>query len=247
MRLTLRLLIRMSSTAARSALTVFILSLGLSVIGHAEEAEDAQKMMTAFSALQHHLRTMPGPPAMLHSQHGRGIVTAAGSVDQLVNLYIVLRVLREVCGSTLPVEIAHVAADKPDDSLIDKIQVAKAMVCAATATHSITDHNNGMQADVPGVRIVDLDTRPQPEHHQPFLLSGYAIKVYAIYSSAFQEVVFLDADCMPLRDPEILFNTHEYRQGYYCCRRLLAAGASAVLSCFQCCMSNIALMLQYVT
>eukprot|EP00891_Asterochloris_glomerata_P007645 jgi/Astpho2/7645/Aster-x0329 len=126
---------------------------------------------------------------MLHSQHGRGIVTAAGSVDQLVNLYIVLRVLREVCGSTLPVEIAHVAADNLDEGLVAKIQ-----------------------ADVPGVQFVDLDTRPQPEHHQQVAVRGYAIKVYAIYSSAFQEVVFLDADCMPLRDPEILFSTHEYRQ-----------------------------------
>ena len=69
-----------------------------------------------------------------------------------------------------------------------------------------------LQADVPGVQFVDLDTRPQPEHHQQVAVRGYAIKVYAIYSSAFQEVVFLDADCMPLRDPEILFSTHEYRQ-----------------------------------
>ena len=113
----------MSLAAAKTALAVLILSLGLSVISQAEEAEDAQKLMTAFSALQGHLRTMATPPAMLHSQHGRGIVTAAGSVDQLVNLYIVLRVLREVCGSTLPVEIAHVAADNLDEGLVAKIQV----------------------------------------------------------------------------------------------------------------------------
>ena len=113
----------MSRTAPRSALAVLVLSLGLGVICYAEEAEDAQEMMTAFSTLQDHLRTMSTPPAMLHSQHGRGIVTAAGSVDQLVNLYIVLRVLREVCGSTLPIEIAHVAADHPEASLVDKIKV----------------------------------------------------------------------------------------------------------------------------
>ena len=126
----------MSSAARRTALAVLMLSLGLSVISHAEEAEDAQKLMTVFSALQDHLSSMPGPPAMLHSQHGRGVVTAAGSVDQLVNLYIVLRVLREVCGSTLPVEIAHVAADNPNRSLVEKIKVGVAMACAATATQA---------------------------------------------------------------------------------------------------------------
>ena len=131
MRLTLSIVIiltaSMRSTVRRAALGVLLLTLGLSGISHAGDAEDAQEMMTAFSALQDHLRTMPGPPAMLHSQHGRGIVTAAGSVDQLVNLYIVLRVLREVCGSTLPIEIAHVAADNPDESLLEKIKVGMAM------------------------------------------------------------------------------------------------------------------------
>ena len=126
----------MSSTVRRTTLAVLILTLGLNVISHAEEAEDAQEMVTAFSALQDHLRTMPGPPAMLHSQHGRGIVTAAGSVDQLVNLYIVLRVLREVCGSTLPIEVAHVAADNPDESLVEKIKVGMAMLCSKTATQA---------------------------------------------------------------------------------------------------------------
>eukprot|EP00891_Asterochloris_glomerata_P007643 jgi/Astpho2/7643/Aster-x0328 len=105
-------------------------------------------------------------------------------------------------------------ADHPEASLVDKIK-----------------------ADVPGVRFVDLDTRPQPEHHKQVLIGGFAIKVYAIYSSAFQEVVFLDADCMPLRDPEILFDTHEYRQG--CCGlEPVAAGASAVMPRLQGRMRN---------
>ena len=78
---------------------------------------------------------------------------------------------------------------------------------------------------MPGVRFVNLDTRPQPKHHKQVLVEGFAIKVYAIYSSAFQEVIFLDADCMPLRDPEILFDTDEYRQGCCCRNRGLAAGS----------------------
>jgi hypothetical protein len=43
-------------------------------------------------------------------------------------------------------------------------------------------------------------------------MSGWALKPLAILHSAFREVIFLDADNVPVRDPEYLFETPEFRE-----------------------------------
>jgi alpha 1,2-mannosyltransferase len=40
---------------------------------------------------------------------------------------------------------------------------------------------------------------------------GFAIKVMAIYRSAFREVLWIDSDNVPIREPEFLFDDPEYR------------------------------------
>jgi len=41
-------------------------------------------------------------------------------------------------------------------------------------------------------------------------LSGYRVKPFAIFNSSFKEVLYLDADNIPVRNPEELFETKEY-------------------------------------
>ena len=65
---------------------------------------------------------------------------------------------------------------------------------------------------MPDVQFVNLDMRAQPSYHKRVSLSGYAIKVYAVYTSSFKEIIFLDSDNMALRDPAFLFDSSTYRQ-----------------------------------
>ena len=42
------------------------------------------------------------------------------------------------------------------------------------------------------------------------ILSGWELKPFSVQHSRFAEIPFLDADCLPLRDPTFLFETQEY-------------------------------------
>jgi hypothetical protein len=61
-----------------------------------------------------------------------------------------------------------------------------------------------------GVECVDatLVRRVHPMRR----LHGWELKPYALVHSPFREVILLDADNVPLIDPEILFDTPEFRQ-----------------------------------
>ena len=65
---------------------------------------------------------------------------------------------------------------------------------------------------MPDVQFVNLDMRTQPTYHRQIPLSGFAIKVYAVYTSTFKEIIFLDSDNMALRDPSFIFDSSTYRQ-----------------------------------
>lgn len=45
-----------------------------------------------------------------------------------------------------------------------------------------------------------------------FGVAGFATKVYAIYHSVFESVLFLDADNVPVRDPTFLFESPEFKE-----------------------------------
>jgi alpha 1,2-mannosyltransferase len=58
------------------------------------------------------------------------------------------------------------------------------------------------------LRTLDLDLRIRL---LPDKVTRFAIKPYAIFRSAFQEVIWLDCDNFPVRDPAFLFDDAEYR------------------------------------
>ena len=125
------------------------------------------------------------PPPMRRSR-GRGIVLAGGG-PYLPSAYVSVRVLRHV-GCTLPIELWHLAGeiDAPMRRLLRPL----------------------------GVRCVNADVIAR---RRPFRFleghwwKGWQLKPYAIAHSSFREVLFLDADCYPVRDPSFLFDWPGYR------------------------------------
>ena len=83
-------------------------------------------------------------------------------------------------------------------------------------------------AHIPALTFFDLAKVPYPPWQRPlgvhswrgeFLYSsggggaaGYKLKVFSMYAAPFREVLYLDADSMPLRDPGALFDDPLYRK-----------------------------------
>jgi hypothetical protein len=117
---------------------------------------------------------------------GKGIVLAGGGT-YLPSAYVTVRVLRHV-GCKLPIELWHLKGEVNDR--------ARELL----ARYDVTSVN------------ADLMVREKPF---PFLKDhwwkGWQLKPYAIAHSRFQEVLYLDADCYPTRDPTSLFSCRPYR------------------------------------
>ncbi|KAK9862082.1 hypothetical protein WJX84_012147 [Apatococcus fuscideae] len=120
----------------------------------------------------------------------QGIVMAAGKAMRLGNAYVTLRVLRDHMHSNLPVEIWYLGTEEMD-----------------VATEA------GLEAEFANLSCIDASSMLQPEHHgQPAPLSGYALKVYALYATRFEEVLLLDCDSMPIINPQDAFDSPEFRK-----------------------------------
>lgn len=114
---------------------------------------------------------------------GRGIVVCAGGVRMFVNAYVLLRILREKLRCPLPVQLWHLGPQELSPvmrALLEELDVELIDAHAVQATH-------------PG-SIAD----------------GWQLKPYAILHSCFQEVLLLDADQVPVRDPAEVFRWPQY-------------------------------------
>jgi hypothetical protein len=113
---------------------------------------------------------------------GRGIVICGGGARYFPCAWVCIRRLRAL-GCTLPIEFWHLGRREMDDRM-------------------------GVLLEKLGVRCVDaLRLR---RIHPMRRLGGWELKSYAIYHSAFAEVLLLDADNVPVRDPTFLFGSEGY-------------------------------------
>jgi hypothetical protein len=112
---------------------------------------------------------------------GKGIIIAAGG-PFVPSAYVVVRLLRNL-GTTLPIEIWHAGEDE-----------IPSWARRAIEPWGVTLH------DV----MPFCPARTQSE------MRGWPIKAAALKNSKLREVLFLDADCFPLRNPEFLFESAEY-------------------------------------
>jgi hypothetical protein len=118
--------------------------------------------------------------------NGRGIVIAGGG-KYLPSAYVTVRMLRQV-GCRLRIELWHLCGEM--DGRMRQI------------------------LDGLGVTCIDADVfaRTHPFRFLNFnWWKGWQLKCYALVHSRFREVLFLDADSFPLRDPEFLFDWPGYR------------------------------------
>jgi hypothetical protein len=112
----------------------------------------------------------------------------AGGANYFASAYVTVRVLRHV-GCRLPIQLWHFSGE---------------------LTGAMRDALRPY-----GVECVDAD-RVAAEHPFRFLhghwWKGWQLKPYAVAHSPFREVLFLDADCYPTRDPGFLFDWAPYRE-----------------------------------
>jgi hypothetical protein len=116
---------------------------------------------------------------------GRGIVVVGGG-KYFVSAYVTIRVLRHV-GCTLPIELWHLRGE------INAVQ--------------------RRLAEAHGVRCRDADAlaASRPFRFLDHWWRGWQLKAYALLHAGFREVLLLDADCYPIRNPEFLFAWSGYR------------------------------------
>lgn len=116
---------------------------------------------------------------------GRGIVIAGGGERFFASLYVTIRAVRHV-GCKLPIQVWYLGRN--NEMPPDKQALLKSF----------------------GATCIDADqvrlTHPARQ------LDGWELKVFAALHSSFEELLFLDADCYPVRNPEFLFRLPGYRQ-----------------------------------
>lgn len=115
---------------------------------------------------------------------GRGIVIVGGG-KYFPSTYVTLSVLRHI-GCTLPVELWHLDGElsRREQNLLNR----RGCRCINGQAHG---RANGF-----------------PWHDSWW--KGWQLKAYAIRHASFHEVLYLDADSYPIRDPEFLFHEPDY-------------------------------------
>jgi Mannosyltransferase putative len=123
-------------------------------------------------------------PAYSGGFEGRGIVICGGGVKYFTPAWVCIRMLRHL-GCRLPIQLWHTG----------KREMSETMAALVAPF---------------GVECVDA-TAQVSNWHLPNL-KGWPLKPFAMLHSPFRDVLLLDADNVPLVDPEFLFDTPEYRQ-----------------------------------
>ncbi len=115
---------------------------------------------------------------------GRGIVICAGGQRYFVCAWVLISVLRKVHRCALPIQIWH----------LDPREMSEEMSTLLSEQ---------------GVEVVDAQT--VLARYPARVSGGWPLKPYAITQSRFREVLYLDADTVPLVDPQAAFTWNEYR------------------------------------
>jgi len=128
------------------------------------------------------LAKIPDYPVCRHE--GRGIVIAGGGEKYFASLYVTIRALRHV-GCELPIQVWYLGRNKemPPDK----------------------------RALLAPWKVECVDADKVRRRYPACRLDGWELKVFAVLHCSFEEVLFLDADCYPCRNPEFLFELEDYR------------------------------------
>ena len=132
--------------------------------------------------LEQRLQTLEPYPAGRFS--GKGIVIPAGGPDLFTNAYVLIHLLRVVHGCNLPIDVWHFGAAE----------------MSARMKHLLRD-----------LAVDTVDAEDVLAAHPAAIRNGWPLKPYALMWSRFEQVLMLDADQVPLRDPADLFGWDAFR------------------------------------
>lgn len=124
-------------------------------------------------------------PAYPHERYkGRGVVIAGGGERFFPSLYVAIRALRHV-GCRLPIQVWYLGRNHEMPAKLQAILAPFEVEC--------------------------VDADKMRRRYPARRLGGWELKVFAALHSPFEEILSLDADCYPCRNPEFLFELQEYR------------------------------------
>lgn len=115
---------------------------------------------------------------------GRGIVICAGGARLFTCAWVAIALLRRHLSCTLPIEVWHLGPEEmgpPMRGLLEEL---------------------GAQP---------VDAFEVAKRHEVERLGGWELKPYALMNSRFRDVLLLDADNVPVKDPGFLFDRPEFR------------------------------------
>ncbi len=115
---------------------------------------------------------------------GRGVVIAGGGDRFFPGLYITIRALRHV-GCTLPIQVWYLGRNDEMPERRQKLLAPYQVEC--------------------------IDADRVRRCHPARRLDGWELKVFATLHCPFEELLFLDADSYPCRNPEFLFEQKDYQ------------------------------------
>jgi hypothetical protein len=140
-------------------------------------------MQDLSAAIAERLRNPPAFPQDRFA--GRGIVICAGGQRYFTCAFVLISVLLRFHQCKLPIQVWHLGRNEMSEAM-------------------------QLMLEELGVEVVNAET---VLHRHPATIPGaWPLKPYAIAHSRFQEVIFLDADTVPLADPAELFAWKPYRQ-----------------------------------
>jgi hypothetical protein len=115
---------------------------------------------------------------------GRGIVICAGGTRYFTCAWVLISILRRVHRCALPIQVWHLGRREMSEEM--RILLSEE-----------------------GIEVVDAEA--VAAQHPARLAGGWPLKPYAIAQSRFREVLYLDADTVPLVDPQAAFSWDGYR------------------------------------
>jgi len=126
---------------------------------------------------------LANPPSRPTGYRGRGIVICGGSARYFANAWVCVNALRRL-GCRLPIQLWHMGRQEMDP-LMEDLMAPLQVEC--------------------------IDASRIQRKHSVRRLDGWVLKPYAILFSSFREVMLLDADNVPVRDPTLLFDSQPMR------------------------------------
>jgi alpha 1,2-mannosyltransferase len=130
------------------------------------------------------------------SSAGRGLVMAAGDHAAVVRARTNIRLLRSY-NFSFPVEIFHFPDEisTPEKSLLEEL--------------SSLEHRSEEREDHSGSKVTVRLVEGVPKGDD---WKAFHIKAAAIQQSSFDEILYLDTDSYPLRNPEYLFESQQWEE-----------------------------------